>query len=51
VFIRRRSDVKRRLECNMAADRPRWTEPPLGGGKAAAEMGSVGFSDPFLPYF
>ena len=32
----------------MAADKPRWTEPPLGGGKAAVRMGSVRFSDPRL---
>jgi hypothetical protein len=32
----------------MAADKPRWTEPPLGGGTAAG-MGSVRFSELFVP--
>jgi hypothetical protein len=47
VFIRRRG-IERRHERFMAADKPRWTEPPLGGGRAAVVMGSVRFSDPLL---
>ncbi len=47
-FIRRRGQAERRQDSSMAADKPRWTEPPLGGGKAAVRMGSVRFSDPRL---
>lgn len=42
VFIRRRNEADRRHERNMAADQPRLTEAPLGGGRAAVTtMGSV----------